>query len=41
MNFYYDEMVSRHVVPDSVCLASIVKMRYAKNLCDSRKRHLG
>jgi len=35
MSFYYSVGLSGYAVPDSVCVAGIVKMRYVENLCDS------
>jgi hypothetical protein len=35
MGFHYAVGASGYAVPDSVCVAGIVKMRYVKNLCDS------
>ena len=35
MSFYYAARLFGYAVPDSVCEAGIVKMRYVKNLCDS------
>ena len=35
MSFYYAVELSGYAVPDSVCIAGIVKMIYVENLCDS------
>ena len=34
MGFYYAIRLSGYAVPDSVCVAGIVKMRNVENLCD-------
>jgi len=35
MSVYYAVGLFGYAVPDSVCVAGIVKMKYVENLCDS------
>lgn len=35
MSFYYTIKLSGYAVPDNVCVAGIVKMKYVEDLCDS------